>query len=104
PLLSRPVALVLAATTRLHPSHIPAWPLLVGLVAVLVAGGLALWTPLGRRRLVTPALRALRALAEVPRRPGKTAQLLGGSAAVTLTHAFALARRLAAFHAPLRLA
>jgi uncharacterized membrane protein YbhN (UPF0104 family) len=40
----------------------------------------------------------------VPRRPGKTAQLLGGSAAVTLTHAFALASCLAAFHAHLPLA
>jgi undecaprenyl-diphosphatase len=104
-LLGLLVALVLVARTRLHPSHIPAWwPLLVGLVAMLVGGGLALWTSLGRQRLVTPALRAGRALAEVPRRPGKTAQLLGGSAAVTLTHAFALASCLAAFHAHLPLA
>ena len=103
-LLGLLVALVLAARTRLDPSHIPAWPLLVGLVAVLVGGGLALWTPLGRQRLVTPALRAGRALAEVPRRPGKAAQLLGGSAAVTLAHTLALASCLAAFHAHLPLA
>jgi undecaprenyl-diphosphatase len=104
-LLGLLVALVLLARTRLHPSHVPeGWPLLVALVAVLVAGGLALWTSLGRQRLVTPALRAGRAPAEVPRRPGKAAQLLGGPAAVTLTYALALASCLAAFHAHLPLA
>jgi uncharacterized membrane protein YbhN (UPF0104 family)/membrane-associated phospholipid phosphatase/tRNA A-37 threonylcarbamoyl transferase component Bud32 len=104
-LLGLLVALVLLARTRLHPSHIPErWPLLVGLVAVLVGGGLALWTPLGRQRLATPALRAGRALAELPRRPGKAAQLFGGSAAVTLAHVLALASCLAAFHAHLPLA
>ncbi len=41
-LLGLLMALVLVARTRLHPSHIPGrWPLLVGLVAVLVGGGLA---------------------------------------------------------------
>jgi uncharacterized membrane protein YbhN (UPF0104 family)/membrane-associated phospholipid phosphatase/tRNA A-37 threonylcarbamoyl transferase component Bud32 len=104
-LLGLLVALVLVARTRLHPSHIPArWPLLVGLVAVLVAGGLALWTSPGRQRLVTPALRAGRALADLQRRPGKAAQLLGGSAAVTLAYTLALASCLAAFHAHLPLA
>ena len=104
-LLGLLVALVLVARTRLDPSHLPAWwPPLVGLVAMLVGGGLALWRSLGRQRLVTPALRAARALAEVPRQPAKAAQLLGGSAAVTLTHALALASCLAAFHAHLPLA
>jgi glycosyltransferase 2 family protein len=104
-LLGLLVALVLVARTRLHPSHIPErWPLLVGLVAVLVGGGLALRTSLGRQRLVTPALRAGRALAELARRPGKAAQLLGGSAAVTLAQVLALASCLAAFHAQLPLA
>jgi undecaprenyl-diphosphatase len=104
-LLGLLVALVLAARTRLHPSHLPGrWPLLVGLVAVLVAGGLAPWRALGRQRLVTPALRAGRALAEVPRRPAKAAQLLGGSAAVPLAHTFAFASCLAAVGAYLPLA
>ena len=85
-------------------AHIPrGWPLLVALAAVLAAGGLVLWSPLGRRRLVVPALRAGRELAGVLRRPGKAAQLLGGSAGVTLTYALALACCLAAFGAHLPL-
>jgi uncharacterized membrane protein YbhN (UPF0104 family)/tRNA A-37 threonylcarbamoyl transferase component Bud32/membrane-associated phospholipid phosphatase len=98
------VALVLVARTRLHPADLPGrWPLLVGLVAVLVGGGLVLWRALGRQRLVAPALRAGRALAEMPRRPAKAAQLVGGSAAVTLAYALALASCLLAFdvHLPL---
>jgi undecaprenyl-diphosphatase len=98
------VALLLVVRTRLHPADVPGrWPLLVGLVAVLVGGGLVLWRALGRQRLLAPALRAGRALAEIRRRPAKAAQLVGGSAAVTLAYALALASCLAAFdvHLPL---
>jgi glycosyltransferase 2 family protein len=98
------VAAVLVGPFRLHAAHIPrGWPVLVVLAGVLAAGGLALWSPLGRRRLVFPALRAGRELAGVLRRPGKAAQLLGGSAGVTLSYALTLACCLAAFgvHLPL---
>jgi uncharacterized membrane protein YbhN (UPF0104 family)/membrane-associated phospholipid phosphatase len=99
------VAAVLIGHARLGAAHVPkGWPALVGLVAALVLGGLALWSPLGRRRLVVPTLRAGRELAAVLRRPGKAAQLLGGSAGVTLTYALTLACCLAAFGAHLPLA
>lgn len=98
------VAAFLVGHTELHAAQIPrGWPVLVALAGVLAAGGLALWSPLGRRRLVVPALRAGRELAGVLRRPGKAAQLLGGSAGVTLTYALALACCLAAFGAHLPL-
>jgi glycosyltransferase 2 family protein len=98
------VAAILVGHTRLHTVQIPrGWPVLVALAAALAAGGLALWSPLGRRRLVFPALRAGRELVGVLRRPGKAAQLLGGSAGVTLAYALALVCSLAAFgaHPPL---
>jgi undecaprenyl-diphosphatase len=99
------VAAVLVGHSRLHATHIPrGWPELVALAGVLAASGLALWSPLGRRRLVFPALRAGRELARVLRRPGKAAQLLGGSAGVTLAYALSLAGCLAAFNAHLALA
>jgi len=98
------VAAVLVGHTRLHASDIPrGWPVLVALTGVLAAVGLALWSPLGRRRLVFPVVRAGRELAAVLRRPGRAAQLLGGSVGVTLTYALTLAGCLAAFnvHVPL---
>jgi glycosyltransferase 2 family protein len=99
------VAAVLIGRARLGTAHIPkGWPALVGLVAALVIGGLALWSPAAQRRVVTPTLRAGRELAAVLRRPGKAAQLLGGSAGVTLTYALTLACSLAAFDAHLALA
>jgi glycosyltransferase 2 family protein len=99
------VAAVLLGHARLGAAHIPhRWPALAALVAALALGGLALWSPLGRRRVVTPALRAGRELAGVLRRPGKAAQLLGGSAGVTLTYALALVGCLAAFNAQVPLA
>jgi glycosyltransferase 2 family protein len=96
------VAAVLIGHARLRADRIPeGWPALLALVAALVLGGLALWSPLGRRRVVAPTLRAGRELAAVLRRPGKAAQLLGGSVGVTLTYALTLASCLAAFGAHL---
>jgi len=100
------LAVALLGRARTTTPHVPqGWPVLVVLVAVLAAGGLLLlWSPLGRRRVVGPTLRAGRELAGVLRRPGKAAQLLGGSAGVTLTYALALAGCLAAFDAQVPLA
>jgi uncharacterized membrane protein YbhN (UPF0104 family)/membrane-associated phospholipid phosphatase len=99
------VAAVVIGHSRLPQAHIPqGWPLLVLLAGTLAAAGLLLWSPPGRRRLVLPAVRALRELAGVLRRPVKAAQLLGGSAGVTLTYALTLAACLAAFHARVPLA
>ncbi|HEX8133962.1 MAG TPA: lysylphosphatidylglycerol synthase domain-containing protein, partial [Actinomycetes bacterium] len=99
------LAVALLGRTSTPTAHVPrGWPALVGLVAVLAAGGLLLWSPLGRRRLLDPTLQAGRELAGVLRRPDKAAQLLGGSAAITLTYALALACCLAAFDAHLPLA
>jgi glycosyltransferase 2 family protein len=99
------VATALIGRARLGTAHIPkGWPALVGLVAALAIGGLALWSPAGHRRVVTPTLRAGRELAAVLRRPGKAAQLLGGSAGVTLTYALTLACSLAAVDAHVALA
>jgi undecaprenyl-diphosphatase len=99
------VATVLVGQARLSSPHVPrGWPVLVALAAVPVLGGLALWSPPGRRRLVAPARRAGRELVTVLRRPAKAAQLLGGSAGVTLAYALTLSCCLAAFDAHLPLA
>jgi len=99
------VAAALVGHAGMGAAHIPkGWPVLVALAAALAAGGLLLWSPLGRQRLVTPALRAGRELAGVLRRPGKAAQLLGGSAGVTLSYALTLACCLEAFDAHMPLA
>ncbi len=99
------IAVALIGPAGVGAAHIPrGWPGLVALAAALAAGGLLLWSPLGRQRLVTPALRAGRELTGVLRRPGKAAQLLGGSAGVTLAYALTLAGCLAAFDAHVSLA
>jgi undecaprenyl-diphosphatase len=99
------VAAALIGRARIQAAHIPrGWPVLVALVVTLAAVGLVLWSPLVWQRLVTPVLRAGQELAGVLRRPGKAAQLLGGSAAVTLTYALTLACCLEAFDADVPLA
>jgi uncharacterized membrane protein YbhN (UPF0104 family) len=98
------VAAALIGRARVGAAHIPrGWPLLVALAAALATGGLALWSPLGRRRLIAPTVRAGRELGGVLRRPGKAAQLFGGSAGVTVAYALSLASCLAAFDAHLPL-
>jgi uncharacterized membrane protein YbhN (UPF0104 family)/membrane-associated phospholipid phosphatase/tRNA A-37 threonylcarbamoyl transferase component Bud32 len=99
------VAATLIGRARVGAAHIPkGWPLLVALAATLAAGGLVLWSPLGRQRLVAPTVRAGRELGGVLRRPGKAAQLFGGSAGVTVAYALTLVCCLAAFDAHLPLA
>ena len=99
------VAVALIGRAGVGTAHVPrGWPVLLVLAAALAAGGLLLWSPLGRQRLVTPAMRAGRQLAGVLRRPGKAVQLLGGSAGITLSYALSLAACLQAFGAHLPLA
>jgi undecaprenyl-diphosphatase len=75
------------------------WEIIVALVAVSVVAGVALWSPLGRRRLVPPARAAARSLAATARRPARALRLFGGSAGVTTCYILALAASLRAFGA-----
>ncbi|MFZ0493146.1 MAG: lysylphosphatidylglycerol synthase transmembrane domain-containing protein [Acidimicrobiia bacterium] len=75
----------------------PRWWLLAGGAAFALVVGVAVWTPLGRKWLWRPALRAGAALWSTVRRPKRTAQLLGGSLLVTLSNAVTLALTLKAF-------
>jgi len=96
---------VLFGRTGVGKVKLPAgWPVLAATVAVLVVVGVALWTPLGHRRVVTPTLRALGHLAEVVRQPVKALQLFGGSAATTGAYILCLAASLEAFGAHASLA
>lgn len=76
------------------PDH---WPVLVGVVAALVAAGLVRW---GRRLggRITPGLASVRSsLAAVVADPRRAAALFGGSAGVTTGYALALVGALEAF-------
>ena len=75
------------------------WPVVIGVLAVLVIGGVVLWSPLGRRKVVRPAARTAKDLLGVLRRPNRAFMLFGGSAAQTLSSALSLAAGLTAFRA-----
>jgi len=75
----------------------PRWWLLAGGVVFALAIGVAIWTPLGRKWLWSPALRAGAALWSTVKRPARTAELLGGSLLVTTSNALTLAFALNAF-------
>lgn len=79
------------------------WPVLVAVVAVLVAVGLAVGFRFGRRRLVEPTRRVARNLLAAMRNPARALGLFAGSAGVTMFNGLALAASLAAFdsHVPL---
>ncbi len=82
--------------------HLPARAeFLIALVVVLVAAGIVLWSPLGRRRLVLPIRQGAAAVMAVLGRPAKATQLFGGSACITLFNVLALSASLEAFHSPL---
>jgi glycosyltransferase 2 family protein len=94
------IALALVSTSKVGDVKLPrGWPVLVVVVLALAGFGLALRTPLSRRRLVSPMLRATRSLSEVLHRPAKAAELFGGSALLTASYALALAASLKAFGA-----
>ena len=94
---------ILAAVALVGPaiiSHLrtpPRWWLLAGGAALALVLGLAVWTPLGRKWLWKPALRAGAALWSTIKRPRRTVQLLGGSAIVTIANALTLALAMNAF-------
>lgn len=73
------------------------WPVLVGVVVVLVLLGAVIGSPFGRRRVLAPARRVLANLGTTLRHPLRALALIGGSAGVTLGNALALAASLAAF-------
>jgi undecaprenyl-diphosphatase len=75
------------------------WEVLVALVLVSAVAGVVLWSPLGRRRVVTPARAAARSLATTLRSPTRALRLFGGSAGVTACYILALAASLRAFGA-----
>lgn len=73
------------------------WPalaavLVVGVLVVVIAG-----VPSTRRKLVQPALAALRDLGPIMRVPGKAAALFGGSVALTVLYILTLTVSLRAF-------
>jgi undecaprenyl-diphosphatase len=97
------VALAVVSTSEVGDVRLPSgWGLLTGVALTLAVLGIVLWSPLGRRRLVPPAVYALRGMGEVA--PGKAVELFGGSVLLTGCYALALATSLEAFGADVSLA
>jgi undecaprenyl-diphosphatase len=104
-LLGLVVALAVVSTSEVGDVRLPSgWPVVTGVALTLAALGIVLWSPLGRRRLVPPLVHATRSLGEVILRPGKAAELFGGSVLLTGCYALALAASLEAFGADVSLA
>jgi uncharacterized membrane protein YbhN (UPF0104 family) len=79
--------------------HLPhRWPVLVAVVAVLAALGLALRAPL-RHRLLSALRQGAQAFLTAVRRPTRAVELFGGSAAGTFSYVLALAACLHTFGA-----
>lgn len=79
------------------PSLPRGWPLLISVIALVVAISIAVGLPWGRRRLVAPVVSGLREFLPVLRKPAKAAALFGGSAGTTLAYILTLAATLRAF-------
>jgi glycosyltransferase 2 family protein len=91
-------AAALGLSGVLHRANLPPrWVVLVVVLGVLVAAGVVLGSPFGRRRLLEPGARVGRQLVDTLRHPGRAAMLLGGSAGVTLGNGFGLVAALYAF-------
>ncbi len=75
------------------------WPIAAAVGVLVVVVGL-LATPLGRRRLVQPALPVVRELLGTLRKPVRALQLFGGVTGYLIISGLGLAAALAAFHAP----
>jgi uncharacterized membrane protein YbhN (UPF0104 family) len=94
------VALALVSRSEVGDTELPrGWPVLAAVVLALAGLGIALRSPVGRSRLVSPMVRATRSLGDVLRRPAKATELFGGSALLTASYALALAASLKAFGA-----
>jgi undecaprenyl-diphosphatase len=90
-----------AASSLLQRIHIPhGWPLLAGVVIVVVGAVAVLASPLGRRKLVEPARRVSRELLATLRHPVRALQVFGGATAHLVVSGLGLAACIAAFHAP----
>lgn len=79
------------------PERLPTgWPALVGVVLILGVLGVALWSPLGRRRVVVPVVEAIGNLRGVLRRPWQAVRLFAGAASVTSAYVLTFAASLQA--------
>lgn len=76
--------------------------LLTIVAAVFVVGGLVLWSPLGRNKVLPRLREGFASLLAVLRQPVRAAQLLGGSLGVTAFYALSLYTSLRAFGLGLR--
>jgi undecaprenyl-diphosphatase len=74
------------------------WPVVLGAVAVVVAGGVVVGSPWGRRRIVAPSLEVCRELLDTLRHPVRAVQLFGGALGYLVLSGLGLATSLAAFH------
>ncbi len=79
------------------PSLPRGWPLLISVIALVLAISIVVGLPWGRRRLVAPVLTGLREFLPLLRRPRKAAALFGGSAGTTLAYILTLAASIRAF-------
>jgi glycosyltransferase 2 family protein len=96
------IAIALLLTGGISPSQVTPrlpehWPLLLAVLAVMIAGGVLLWKRWLAHRIL-PGLRTLRiSLTGMLARPGGIARLLIGQAGITSSHLLALLASLQAF-------
>ena len=79
------------------PSLPDGWPLLITVIALVLAIATGVGLPWGRRRLVAPVMTGLREFVPLLRRPARAAALFGGSAGTTLAYILTLAASVRAF-------
>jgi undecaprenyl-diphosphatase len=92
-------SLILVGRAGIPALHVPhRWPLLVAVVAVLAALGLAVRAP-RRRRLLSALRQGAQAFLAALRRPARALELFGGSVATTFGYVLALAASLHTFGA-----
>ncbi|MER7011344.1 lysylphosphatidylglycerol synthase domain-containing protein [Saccharopolyspora sp. NPDC000359] len=84
--------------TFTHLSIPTGWPVLVGVVAVLVVAAAVLASPFGRRRVLAPALEVGRELLDALRHPVRAVQLFGGALGYLVVSGLGLAASLAALY------
>ncbi len=75
------------------------WQVLLPVVGGLIAVGVLLWSPFGRRRIVQPGLEVASELLQVFRHPVRAAQLCGGALGYLVVSGYGLAACLSALQA-----